>query len=256
MAKKLVPVAMEQEIDHTACEVCETCGGQAAYTEALLSALRDLGAPNPEDLIARNDQATCAAPARPACRLATRGIIIGLSGGSDPTSYTPRYQLEEGSRGVRRGLARGQARLRGPTKDYEEARIQAEQGRVVRSARARRAMPTGGGYDAGEVADFAAAIPFPSFFAQSADYARVDTGLEAAARAAGGQAYNSRDALCVERRRRDGRTSTWSRIPTRARVSVLTSVRQGDESRGVRSGKLRWENDGDNSAGSVYAEGG
>ena len=102
MAKKSaekIPVAMEPEQDHTACEVCETCGGLSGYIEQVQSALADLGAPNPEDLIAKNNRYVRGARKAGMSPGNAAGMIIGLSG-ADPTSYTPRYQLEEGNAGA------------------------------------------------------------------------------------------------------------------------------------------------------------
>ena len=136
MAKKSaekIPVAMEPEQDHTACEVCETCGGLSGYIEQVQSALADLGAPNPEDLIARNNRYVRGARKAGMSPPNAAGMIIGLSGAPDPTSYTPRYQLEETRAEDYVAVDSRGKQVFGPTTDYMAARMHAERsGGVVK----------------------------------------------------------------------------------------------------------------------------
>jgi RadC-like JAB domain len=133
MAKELQPVAMEP--DHSACEACETCGGISAYVEQVTSALRDLGDPSPEDTVARSTKLVRGARKSGMSPANAAGLLLAMSG-RDPTSYTPRYRLEETCvEEYSAYTADGKRVIAGPYKYYEEARLQAQkQGGIVKWA--------------------------------------------------------------------------------------------------------------------------
>jgi len=126
MANKLEPVAME--VAHSeACEDTCSCGGAAGYAEAVRQALADLGADSPEDTIARFSRQLRGARKAGMSPGNAAGMLLALSGQqrSDPTSYTPRYQLEETRAEDYVAVDTRGKTVFGPTKDYGEAKLHA-----------------------------------------------------------------------------------------------------------------------------------